>query len=391
MSNTPLLDELIRRGYNEVDDEGQVGDIIYVRNESNTKVALDSPYSSLLGVNLVNQNPTAMFVGDSLPKRVVACLDIGEGGVQSPPISCDGALNWFALGLSLGVNGESPTVPFTGVRYAINGVSYIEDGFGGQLPSGYFGGYDLPNDYPIPTNIMGRGNALQNITNSNLRFEFQLLPENQDQFSLLLFGDNPTIVELGNNHWGLCLSPDEQEPPLPQISCDGATDTSGCIDIEGLWDLEIDGERILNDATPEQIESYLINDTEELTNSPTCCEGNPVFRSLNLPYGMNPGDTVYIPIALTPNGESITSPMIAGGTNSETAYYSIRDQLNAQLTPHGLSAQSMNSGWQVDFGITYYDATNYENTFFYILDEGNTFSEEDIPRGLPPYTCFFPS
>lgn len=179
--------------------------------------------------------------------------------------------------------------------------------------------------------------------------------------------------------------------PLPpkEISCEGATDTSGCIDIEGLWDLEIDGIRILSDVTPQQIESYLINESPHITNHPSCCpEG--YYRSVYLPYPIQEGSTVYIPIALTPDGESITTHMVAQGPDP---YNNIGEQLAIQLEPHGLYAHNsmFSNTHRTSFGITYYDATDYNNTFFYILDEGNTFSEEQMPRGLPPYYCFFPT
>ena len=175
--------------------------------------------------------------------------------------------------------------------------------------------------------------------------------------------------------------------PLPEISCDGATNTSGCIDIEGLWDLEIDGVRILTDVTPQQIESYLINESPHITNHPSCCPSG-YYRSVDLPYPIQAGSTIYIPIALTPDGESITTPMIAQGPDP---YNNIGEQLAIQLEPHGLYARNnmFSNAHSTSFGITYYNATNYNNTFFYILDEGNTFSEEQMPRGLPPYHCFF--
>ena len=203
-------------------------------------------------------------------------------------------------------------------------------------------------------------------------------------------GSFEDVVTFLDSH-GLYAYPSETtcNPPLPpkEISCEGATNTSGCIDIEGLWDLEIDGVRILSDVTPQQIESYLINESPHITNHPSCCF-NGYYRSVFLPYPIQEGSTVYIPIALTPDGESITTPMVAQGPDP---YNNIGEQLAIQLEPHGLYAH--NSMFSIDnntsFGITYYDATAYNNTFFYILDEGNTFSEEQMPRGLPPYRCFF--
>ena len=196
---------------------------------------------------------------------------------------------------------------------------------------------------------------------------------------ILLSNQNPSL-RLIDNKAVFCLSP----PSMQEISCE---DTSGCIDIKGLWDLEIDGERILIDVTPEQMESYLINDTDELTNSPTCCFSR-YYRSVHLPYPIQEGSTIYIPIALTPDGESITTPMVAQGADP---YNNIGEQLAIQLEPHGLYARNnmFSNSHNTSFGITYYNSTAYNNTFFYILDEGNTFSEEQMPRGLPPYRCFF--
>ena len=222
---------------------------------------------------------------------------------------------------------------------------------------------------------------IKNISETDLKLFIQLTKINDNTFKYLPETEEifPNLL-LTSKTIQACIS-------RPFFNCEGATDTSGCIDIKGLWDLEIDGVRILSDVTPQQIESYLINESPHITNHPSCCfEG--YYRSVSLPYPIQEGSTVYIPIALTPDGESITTPMVAQGPDP---YNNIGEQLAIQLEPHGLYARnSMYShAHDTSFGITYYDATSYNNTFFYILDEGNTFSEEQMPRGLPPYRCFF--
>ena len=219
---------------------------------------------------------------------------------------------------------------------------------------------------------------LKNISGIDKKTIVEPIPLQQ----VLLTNQNPSL-KLIDNKAIFCLSP----RPLQEISCEGATNISGCIDIQGLWDLEIDGVTILRDVTPQQIESYLINESPHITNYPTCCPER-YYRSVYLPYPIQEGSTIYIPIALTPDGESITTPMVAQGPDP---YNNIGEQLAIQLEPHGLYAHNsmFSNTHNTSFGITYYDATNYNNTFFYILDEGNTFSEEQMPRGLPPYSCFF--
>lgn len=175
-------------------------------------------------------NPFYQVVQDCLDKFPsvwvlrVADAAIGQG------ISCDGATNWFIGGVGLGANFENPTVPLTGIKITINGTVY-ESG----IPPGLLNDYDLPEDYPMPPGI--EGGALSNATDSNLRFEYQLLPENQDQYTLAFYGDNPCIIELGPNHWGVCLSPTIELP----ISCDGATNTTWFTDGSGTWDIEVNG------------------------------------------------------------------------------------------------------------------------------------------------------
>ncbi len=183
--------------------------------------------------------------------------------------------------------------------------------------------------------------------------------------------------------------------PVIEDSCDGATNSTGCIQLEGIWDLEINGEIVLTDATPEQIEEYAGTLQGSLAVAERCCDMG-YFRSISLQtvlHNVQNGDTVYVPVALTPDGPSITSPITIAADNND--WYSIGRnyslQLDAQLRPYGLTSDWTNNF--KEFGVTYYNVQQTKNEVkkFYILEEGNTVSPLMLPRGLPPLECFFPS
>lgn len=204
----------------------------------------------------------------------------------------------------------------------------------------------------------------------------------------LFFWRNPTAD--GNR---VCLSPFEQ----PIISCDGATNKSGCIDIEEnfVGDLEIDGVKVLNNATLSELEQYFFNN-DQVSNqlSSLGCGCSAYYRQVWIPYWIyNNGDTFYLPIALKPNGTPITQPFVIQGSTEQEILNEIIDNLSGQLNPHGLYCiYGLFASDSLYVGVTYHNATSdYSSTEFYILDEGNTFAEEQVVRGLHPYQCFVPT
>lgn len=101
------------------------------------------------------------------------------------------------------------------------------------------------------------------------------------------------------------------------------------------------------------------------------------------------GDVIYIPVALTENGVSITQPITIAGTNNNPtdAKTFLGQQLNAQLQPYNLGAITGNN--YNEFGITQdMTVTSYRDIpKFYVLDAGNTFTPEQMPRGMPDIVC----
>jgi len=193
-----------------------------------------------------------------------------------------------------------------------------------------------------------------------------------------------------------CLSPYKSQI----ISCEGATNISGCIDLEGVWDLEVNGQIVLSNASPEDIKTYLENGTGIIEEGEVCCDMGyyrPVSL-LDLVFEVFNGDTVYIPISLTPDGPSITTPITINATppiSGEIDWYAIginlSEQLSEQLRPHGLDSV-WNNNFK-EFGIPYYLAEPDSSLIlkFYILNEGNSFPPNLLRRGLPQIVCVLPS
>lgn len=208
----------------------------------------------------------------------------GAGGGVAPGgnISCAGATNWFGIGQGLGINNENPTVPLTGFRVLVNDVEYPYD-----IDPGFFAPYNLPEDYPIPEGIQGA--AIQNKTGDYLRLEYQLLPANQDQYTLMFFGDNPCIIELGTNHWGVCLSPAEYIPtPNPaSLEVEWERDVNGSIKSAVMAKASIQMAQV-NTAKPMTYEVRLMDaNGAELD---VVQSGNIVTEDLTLFLGAYPKD-----------------------------------------------------------------------------------------------------
>lgn len=146
------------------------------------------------------------------------CLDTGVPSVQvlrvgknnidgGAVISCVGATNEFSI---LWGTTDDNSIPKTGEKTLWNGST-------DQNPFGFeFLGtdtLDIPDGYEYRDNY-------RFVYPSPLRYELQLLPPNQTQTRMKFEGNNPTIIEMGHNHFGVCLKAEE---PLNPISCDGAT------------------------------------------------------------------------------------------------------------------------------------------------------------------------
>lgn len=181
------------------------------------------------------------------------------------------------------------------------------------------------------------------------------------------------------------------EPPI----IDGATNTSGCVTwLGGTIDLEVDGVKVLSNASETDLETYLFNNGDIENDLTLDCGCHRYIRSVNVPfYRYEQGQTLFLPVSLKPNEQSITTPFTVQGTSQGEIADFITNTLNSQLEPYGLSCvYGLFSSNRIALGIPYNRAKfEYKDTEFYILDDGNTFTNEDIPRGLPPYTCFMVS
>lgn len=112
-----------------------------------------------------------------------------------------------------------------------------------------------------------------------------------------------------------------------------------------------------------------------------CMNGHE--RILDLP-NIKSAQTVYLPIALSANGASITSPITVSGVDPNAEFIAA---LDAQLSAYGFEASATFNVSYRNWVGTYY-SDSYAQSAFFILDEGNTFAAEDVPRGLVPFKCF---
>lgn len=187
-----------------------------------------------------------------------------------------------------------------------------------------------------------------------------------------------------------------------EMSCEGATITSGCIEIEGIWDLEVNGNIVLSNVSEQDIQEYLERGTNLIEKErEVCCA--MYYRPIPLVgifsnEGWENGQTIYIPIALIPDGPSITSPITLNAIpnpSGEIDWYGLgenfSEQLNAQLEPYGLDSIWTNNF--KEFGVTAANSNPEKNQIkeFYILNEGNSISSDFIKRGLYPLVCLAPS
>lgn len=183
-------------------------------------------------------------------------------------------------------------------------------------------------------------------------------------------------------------------PTIPPIIYDDATNISGCVVWQGgEIDLEVNGVKVLSNANETELETYLFNNTDIVNDLSQVCGCWSYIRDVELPYARyEQGQTMFLPISLKPNGQPITSPFTVQGVSEGERAIFISETLNSQLEPYGLACvYGLFSRIGINVGVTYNKPKfNYEDTEFYILDEGNTFTSAEIPRGLPPYRCFTP-
>lgn len=307
-----------------------------------------------------------------------------------PVITCSGATNTALMHRAMLIDQNESTVFPEAEKFIVNGEEVAQ-------PPAYLEitPTSLPS-FPPPNGYYWEGSVeIKNNSDQDVRFEHQFTPDDQNQIRVVLSG-NPTVISFNENQSGVCLSAKSGE----SISCVGATSTSGCIDLEGVWDLEVNGQIILSNASPEDIQTYLESGTGIVEEGEVCCDMGyyrPVSLT-DLAYEIFNGDTVYIPISLTPNGQSITTPITIDATppdGGEIDWYAIgmnlSEQLGEQLRPHGLDSVWDNNF--KEFGIPYHLAEQESNNVleFYVLNEGNSFSPTLLRRGLPPIVCVSPS
>ena len=322
---------------------------------------------------LLENNPTTVL--DPKNGRLGFCLSPGEEII--PEIDCTLATPTVKYGVMTTTNEITNPV----VKLFIDGVEVNES----EEPPPWFSIEDTSEPYPYPIPPGYEVRTVMKFTSKDIvPHTIEIISEND---SALPFAyDNPTIVEFSKYHVGFCLLGTEE----PQISCDNATDSTGCFNLQGTWDLEINGNIVLQNTSEFNLREYLFSHPT-LGIGELCCEMG-YYRSIPIrTNNISSGNVVYIPIALTPNGPPITSPITVTGAEWYDLGRSLSNQLNEQLLPHGLTSDWTNNF--KEFGVTYYHPVDRREDVkeFYILDEGNTFSEIDIPRGLPPINCYYPS
>ena len=97
---------------------------------------------------------------------------------------------------------------------------------------------------------MQRKFSLKNLsTNQNQRIRLEAI----DRATLEKFNEDYEFFEPMSSI-DLCLSPN-----ISQISCDGATQSSGVLDIEGQWILDINGNEVPNKTSLLDLIAYLQN------------------------------------------------------------------------------------------------------------------------------------
>jgi len=284
-------------------------------------------------IRIIPKNGTELFANIGVDNPTAT---IDEDGVFSvclspnepPTISCDGASDSFSFYVTRTGQGDNTT--FYLEYKTPNGTIIAEENLeslGVTVEDVYGDGFYI---------------RLTNVSTQPVQLIVTLVQIGDKEFVLSHdYTGNPTVIEEGVSY-GICLSEYVEEP----LFCPGGYYCS------------------------VQLSSFV--------------EG----------YGeLQNGDTVYIPIALSPDGESITSPFVID-SDSDFWYAigeNIAEQLNQQIAPYGLSAVWTNNF--KEFGVTYYDTTSTleEVTAFYVLDEGNTYPASQMPRGIPPISCFMPS
>ena len=123
------------------------------------------------------------------------------------------------------------------------------------IENNYVSTNNIDNELP-PTHVVL---YLKNISGIDKKTIVEPIPLQQ----VLLTNQNPSL-KLIDNKAIFCLSP----RPLQEISCEGATNTSGCIriDDEGLYDLIIDGEIVLTNVSTFDIVQYLQQNNFSIIN-----------------------------------------------------------------------------------------------------------------------------
>lgn len=376
------LTDLPRPSFNP--PEGYKWDYSYrFTNKSLEDVKIEALY---LPVNqnqystVVMNNPTS--VEDPENNRIGFCLSAGEEVI--PEIDCAQAIPFAKYAIMTSTNEVINPI----LKLIIDGVEMNEN----SEPPSWFISEETsePYPYPIPEGYALR-TVMKFISKDTVPHTIEILSENDD--SLPVIYDNPTVVEFSKYRVGVCLLGEEQL----EINCDNSIDTTGCFNLEGTWDLEVNGNIVLTNATDMDIQSYLMpGGNMSLEAGNTCCDMG-YFRSIHLTVdGLVNGSVVYIPIALTPGGPSITSPITISvkPEHADDWYmlgYDLSEKLNQQLEPHGLNSDWTNNF--KEFGVTYYNVKPRREDVmeFYVLEEGNTFPPFVIPRGLPPITCYYPS
>ncbi|WP_151805894.1 hypothetical protein [Acinetobacter bereziniae] len=124
-----------------------------------------------------------------------------------PEITCVGATNTVLLHRAVLINPNGSTIFPQGEKFIINGVEY-------DVPPDYIdAGPTILPPFPPPSGYKWVDSILiKNNAGFDVRFEHQMIPNNQNLARIIL-SDNPTVISLGENANGVCLSKRAEEIP----------------------------------------------------------------------------------------------------------------------------------------------------------------------------------
>lgn len=140
-------------------------------------------------------------------------------------------------------------------------------------------------------NIKNKGSANRRIC---------IIPKTPDSQIIIQHSDNPTIGILNDGRLVLCLAP---APIRPPISCTNAIPSSGCITLEGLWDVEIEGVTVGTDIDSNDLVQFFTDNSTGIGASDctdmVVCEPSAILLNIDNEYAYAGTGTAALAIYAT--------------------------------------------------------------------------------------------